>query len=588
MGVTRTHIVRGDSLEGMLGDYGGGKGAGKPTRSGARNTSRLVASLTCLQFAFAIYATFLLYYMSPAVDLRVNVKPDLAWATRIAQHWKQIITTQPGGGALSPEEVCEHESIDFEQKKSTDEVMIRLKRELYDEVLAFQRQSFGAETLPELLRMRSRWSASGPNVPRVTVILNHFKRRTLCAQLEQLRRQTLPFHRAWVLSFGSPNEASLRRIVESYNDSRVSFVASGYDFKYYGRFQMALQSESDFVYVLDDDMIPGARMLEILCHVAGTDKYASAVLGSIGRILPFRSKEAGLYLPDPAYDITVDRIVQVDFLSSSWFLPADLVKTLFIETPFTFMTGEDLHLSYQLQKYMGAGSFVLPVDPNDKETWGDSEHRLAYVSETTVIFKDIVQVRDEQWWRALTSGYVTQWAAMHPQKVDALFYAHSLGEVRALAPLLERFRTTPGRKAYLVVSGGGHCPCEEAATVLKWPKVVCRDRRFKIFDLGIGALSGPSRSEVPVLQAVYASMRGIVRMHNPSVVVALADIDAKVKEALRMAADVADAVNRTALVLLPRTSVSKVLWMATLKPASLPSKHAPPSLHRLHAATPSP
>jgi hypothetical protein len=124
--------------------------------------------------------------------------------------------------------------------------------------------------------------------------------------------------------------------------------------------------------------------------------------------------------------------------------------------------------------------------------------------------------------------------------------------------------------------------------VLKWPKVVCRDRRFKIFDLGIGALSGPSRSEVPVLQAVYASMRGIVRMHNPSVVVALADIDAKVKEALRMAADVADAVNRTALVLLPRTSVSKVLWMATLKPASLPSKHAPPSLHRLHAATPSP
>ncbi|XP_066319862.1 uncharacterized protein [Miscanthus floridulus] len=584
MGVTRTHIVRGDSLEGMLGEYGGGKPTRGSNGGGARNTSRLVASLTCLQFAFAIYATFLLYHMSPAVDLRVNVKPDLAWATRIAQHWKQIITTQPGGGALSPEEVCEHESVDFEQKKSTDEVMIRLKRELYDEVLAFQRRSFGAETLPELLRMRSRWSASGPNVPRVTVILNHFKRRTLCAQLEQLRRQTLPFHRAWVLSFGSPNEASLRRIVESYNDSRVSFVASGYDFKYYGRFQMALQSESDFVYVLDDDMIPGARMLEILCHVAGTDKYGSAVLGSIGRILPFlqkdftfpsyrkfRSKEAGLYLPDPAYDITVDRIVQVDFLSSSWFLPADLVKTLFIETPFTFMTGEDLHLSYQLQKYMGAGSFVLPVDPNDKETWGDSEHRLAYVSETTVIFKDIVQVRDEQWWRALTSGYVTQWAAMHPQKVDALFYAHSLGEVRALAPLLERFRTTPGRKAYLVVSGGGHCPCEEAATMLKWPKVVCKDRRFKIFDLGIGALSGPSRSEVLlVLQAVYASMRGIVRMHNPSVLVALADIDAKVKEALRMAADTA-AVNRTALVLLPRTSVSKVLWMATLKPASLPN-----------------
>uniref|UniRef100_A0A0D3FBT6 Uncharacterized protein n=1 Tax=Oryza barthii TaxID=65489 RepID=A0A0D3FBT6_9ORYZ len=500
MGVTRAHIVKNDALEGMLGEFvGGGKGGGKAGRAAARHSSRLVAALTCLQLAFAIYATFLLYYMSPA------------------------------------------------------------------------RRSFGAETLPELLRMRSRWSAAAAaagNQPRVTVILNHFKRRTLCAQLDTLRRQTVPFHRAWVLAFGSPNEAALRRIVGSYNDSRISFVSSGHDFKYYGRFQMALQSESDFVYVLDDDMIPGARMLEILTHVAGTDKYRNAVLGSIGRILPFRqkdftfpsyrkfrSKEAGLYLPDPAYDIAVDRIVQVDFLSSSWFLAADLVKALFIEVPFTFMTGEDLHLSYQLQKYMGAGSFVLPVDAGDKETWGDSEHRLAYVAETTVIFKDIVQVRDEQWWRALTSGYVTQWAAMHPQKVDALFYAHSLGEVRALAPLLERFRTTAGRKAYLVVSGGGHCPCEEAAAVLKWPKVVCKERRFKIFDLAVGALSGPSHSDVPVLHAVYSSMRGIVRMHNPSVIVAVADVDSKIKDALRMAADAA--VNRTALVLLPRNSISK-------------------------------
>lgn len=122
---------------------------------------------------------------------------------------------------------------------------------------------------------------------------------------------------------------------------------------------MALQTEADLVYVLDDDMIPGRKMLQILSHVAGTEKYKNSVLGSIGRILPFRqkdltfpsyrkfgSKEAGLYLPDPAYDILVNKIVQVDFLSSSWFLSAELVKTLFIETPFTFMTGEDLHLRY--------------------------------------------------------------------------------------------------------------------------------------------------------------------------------------------------------------------------------------------------
>ncbi|XP_073154103.1 uncharacterized protein [Henckelia pumila] len=587
MVLSRNPTIRsGEYLEGMLSEYMGGKAKLKAQKGAS---ARLVSVLTCLQFAFAVYATFLLYYMSPAVDLKT--KPDFSWATRIARQWKQFIATPHVvshyeasnsfiQGKVSPSEVCEHESIDFVQKKSNDAVMIKLKRELYQEVLDFQSKNIGTETLSELMAMESKWNLKGSKIPRVTVILNHFKRKTLCAQLDSLLHQTLPFHHVWVLSFGSPNEQSLKMIVDSYNHSRISFISSSYDFKYYGRFQMALQTEADLVYILDDDMIPGQKMLQILSHVAGTEKYKNSVLGSIGRVLPFRqkdftfpsyrkfrSKEAGLYLPDPAYDITIDRVVQVDFLSSSWFLSAELVKTLFIETPITFMTGEDLHLSYQLQKYRNAGSFVLPVDPKDKETWGDSEHRLAYVSETTVIFKDIVQVRDDQWWKALSMGYVTQWAAMYPQKIDALFYAHSVAEVKALSPLLEKFRTTVGKKAYIVISGGKFCPCEDAAAALNWPKAVCKERRFKIFDLGIGSLSELSNSEVPVLQGVYASMKGVIKIHNPSIVIAVSDIEPNVKKALTMALEANR--NGSTLVLLPRSSLSKVLWIADLRSRAL-------------------
>ncbi|KAH1066760.1 hypothetical protein J1N35_031747 [Gossypium stocksii] len=580
----------GDYLEGMLSDYVGGKAKVKATKTGC---TWLVTALTCLQLAFAVYATILLYYLSPSVELRT--KPEFTWTTRIARNMKQFIIPPHVHGRyqeaaslitaeifspITPSQVCEQERIDFVQKKSSDVQMIKLKRELYDEILDFQSKTIGTETLSELMAMKSQWDMRGPNRPKVTVLLNHFKRKTLCSQLDSLLQQSLPFHQVWVLSFGSPNEPSLKRIVESYNDSRISFISSSYDFKYYGRFQMALQTEADLVYIVDDDMIPGKKMLQILSHVAGTEKYKNSVLGSIGRILPFRqkdftfpsyrkfrSKEAGLYLPDPAYDITVQKIVQVDFLSSSWFLSAELVKALFIETPFTFMTGEDLHLSYQLQKYRNAGSFVLPVDPTDKETWGDSEHRLAYVSETTVIFKDIVQVRDDQWWRALSTGYVTQWAAMYPQKIDALFYAHSVDEVKALARLLEKFRSSVGKKAYIVVSGGNFCPCEDAAAALNWPKSVCKERRFKIFDLQIGALSGASNSEVPVLQAVYSSLKGLIKIHNPSVIITVTDIDPNVKKALKMASETN--ANGTALVLLPRSSVSKVLWMADLRSTAL-------------------
>lgn len=227
--------------------------------------------------------------------------------------------------------------------------------------------------------------------------------------------------------------------------------------------------------------------------------------------------------------------------------------------------------SYQLQKYRNAGSFVLPVDPNDKDTWGDSEHRLAYVSETTVIFKGIVQVRDDQWWRALSTGYVTQWAEMYPQKVDALFYAHSVDEVKVLAPLLLKFSSTVGKKAYIVVSGGNFCPCEDAAAALKWPKAVCKEKRFKIMDLGVGALSGNSNSEVPVVQAVYASMKGLIKIHNPSLVITVADADSNVRKALKMATEAN--TNSSTLVLLPRSSVPKVLWMADIRSTALPSKN---------------
>lgn len=161
---------------------------------------------------------------------------------------------------------------------------------------------------------------------------------------------------------------------------------------------------------------------------------------------------------------------------------------------------------------------------------------------------------------------------MNPQKIDALFYAHSVSEIKALAPLLEKFRSTVGKKAYIAVSGGNFCPCEAAATALNWPKLVCKERRFKIFDLSVGSLSGVSKSEVPVLQAVYSSMKGLIKMHNPSVVITVADIDPNVKKALKMATETNS--NATTLVLLQRSSVSKVLWMADLRSTALPCKNA--------------
>ena len=140
----------------------------------------------------------------------------------------------------------------------------------------------------ELLHTPSTYSRhpAGTAAP-VTVILNHFKRHTLCRQIEALLHQSSgpPVH-IWVCLFASPMAAAAIAAVKSYNDSRIAVFVSPYNFKYFGRFQLAVAAPSRHVLLFDDDMVPGRRYLETLLQAAGSSHGQGAVLGSIGWLLP--------------------------------------------------------------------------------------------------------------------------------------------------------------------------------------------------------------------------------------------------------------------------------------------------------------
>lgn len=166
----------------------------------------------------------------------------------------------------------------------------------------------------------------------------------------------------------------------------------------------------------------------------------------------------------------------------------------------------------------------------------------------------------------MSRGYVTQWARMNPQQSDVLFYAHTLGEIVELAPLILRFRNTPSRKAYVVVSGTSQCPCEQASVMLGWSQTACHERRFKIFDLGVGSGVVPGGSDVTIIQEIYSSMKGLIAMHNPSAIITVADLDPAARDGLMLAIGRASS---TVLIQLPRVSLPYVSWMADVKPAAL-------------------
>lgn len=102
-------------------------------------------------------------------------------------------------------------------------------------------------------------------------------------------------------------------------------------------------------------MIPGARHLSALLHASGTREAGGALLGPIGWLLPRPHADAdgamrlssyralngsgGLYVPDLAYDMLADALLEVDYLCSSWFGRTSWMRLLWREWPETIQTG---------------------------------------------------------------------------------------------------------------------------------------------------------------------------------------------------------------------------------------------------------
>ena len=62
--------------------------------------------------------------------------------------------------------------------------------------------------------------------------------------------------------------------------------------------------------------------------------------------------------------------------------------------------GEDFQLSHMLRKHAGVRSFVMPVLPSDRSTWGDTDHALAYNRYSTG-GKATIELRDRIWWKGV-------------------------------------------------------------------------------------------------------------------------------------------------------------------------------------------
>lgn len=193
----------------------------------------------------------------------------------------------------------------------------------------------------------------------ITTILNVYRRPYyLPEQIASIRNQTIKTSEIWLWINDHEDNRSF-----DYDSLGVDkIIRSNYNFKYHGRFTLALLAQTPFVSVFDDDTIPGDMWYE---NCINTMKTTNGILGGAGIILNSKQYANHERVGWPSQNLTTTR---VDLVGHAWFIPKKAINVMWNETPY-LNNGEDIQLSFNAQKYAGIETFCPPHNPSNLRMW---------------------------------------------------------------------------------------------------------------------------------------------------------------------------------------------------------------------------
>lgn len=134
--------------------------------------------------------------------------------------------------------------------------------------------------------------------------------------------------------------------------------------KYHPRFAIGLLADSHFISFFDDDTIPGKRWFESCYNECvkqpGIYGTAGVILNSIQYV---DHQRAGWAEPN-------EETVRCDLVGHAWFMQRSHLPAMWIDPPASLENGEDIQLSFGVQKYTGANTYCPPHPKNDPDRWG--------------------------------------------------------------------------------------------------------------------------------------------------------------------------------------------------------------------------
>jgi len=202
----------------------------------------------------------------------------------------------------------------------------------------------------------------------ITVILNVYRRpQNLPTQIKAVREQSVPPKEIWLyINFHEDQEPydfdGLLNAKEPHKIDKI--IYSSYNFKYYGRFAIALLVQTKYVALYDDDTIPGKDWHK---NCLDTMEINPGILGSAGIILNSSTYEDHVRVGWPSQN---EDIVRCDLVGHAWFTQRANVKYIWYEKPPTYENAEDAWWSYCAQKYGQIKTYCPPHPKDNKDMWG--------------------------------------------------------------------------------------------------------------------------------------------------------------------------------------------------------------------------
>jgi len=225
-------------------------------------------------------------------------------------------------------------------------------------------------------------------------LCTHKRLQYLDRQVEAIKKQSIKVKDVVVWNNGA--------LLSDKQRDGLTVIDSPKNWGVWARFTFALELQSEFICVIDDDTIPGRNWLENCFQSMEIREGLYGTCGVVFKHETNRYPRIRYGHPKPSADI-----LQVDIVGHSWFFKKDWLRFYHREERLGYSTcGEDYHFSFALQR-QGIGTYVPPHPKTDRNLWGSLQPEFGEDKNALWRGRDEEKKKQETHARYLQAGWRT-------------------------------------------------------------------------------------------------------------------------------------------------------------------------------------